>query len=89
MLDIDIQLRTYTQKLANEGPSPRNVIVDMMIQVCVDLTDGKKTGRVKISRDACESLGWNVEEDWAANKNTGVLNSMLKFFILGKVFKVV
>ena len=88
MLDIDIQLRTYAQKLANEGPSPRNVIIDMMIQVCVDLSNGKETGRVEISRDACEGLGWNVEEDWAANKNMGVLNSMLRNFILRKVFKV-
>jgi len=88
VLNIDIQLRTYAQKLANKGPSPRNVIIDMMIQVCVDLSNGKESGRVEISGDAGESLGWNVEEDWAANKNKEVLNSMPRIFILRKVFKV-
>jgi hypothetical protein len=85
MLVIDIQLGTYAQKLAYEGPVPRILIIDMMIQVCIDLRNGKKTRRVKISRDACECLGRNVEGDGAANNGMAVLNSMLKFF-LGKVF---
>jgi hypothetical protein len=82
---VEIQLGTNSQKLANKGPSPSILIFNVMVQICINLTNEKKTRRVKIRCNACESLGGNVEGDWESN-NIAVVNSMLKIFFLGKVF---
>jgi hypothetical protein len=82
MLRVEIQLRTYSQEMADKGASPGILIVDMKIQVFVDLSNGKKTRGIEIGRNASESLGGDVEGYWAANKSTAVLDSMLSCFLV-------